>query len=235
MLPTVQPDDVVMTMDSDGQDQASDVPRLLSALLQNYPSKRIVIARRSKRSETLTFKFMYFFFKATFRLLTGRVIRSGSFAATRGETLKQIIFHPFFDLCYSSALIAINFPIEYVECERKDRIAGKPRMSLLKLEIHAIRMLMPFLDAIAMRASVLFLATFFSGLGLSAVVVAVRLLTSRAIPGWATSTLLLMLSLSLGAIGQFIILFALFAQSQAVSLTGLDRHEPAGTTSSPAA
>ena len=74
-----------------------------------------------------------------------------------------------------------------------------------------------------MRALIAFTSAFSAGLLLSIAVVGVRLLTDLAIPGWATFTLLLLLILSFVALGNFVILFTIFSQSQGMSLAFLDR------------
>jgi len=96
-------------------------------------------------------------------------------------------------------------------------------MSYLKLFMHGIRMLMPFLDRIAIRALVGFSVIFALGVVLAVAIVGVRAFTTIAIPGWATYSLLLTLLLSFVALGNFVILFALFSQSQGISMSSLDR------------
>ena len=60
------------------------------------------------------------------------------------------------------------------------------------------------------------------GVLLSLVVIAIRLFTTSAIPGWATATLLGVLILSFIALGNFLVLFAVFSHSRGMSLAGLE-------------
>jgi hypothetical protein len=218
------PDDIVVTLDSDGEDRPEDLPRLLSAL-ENSPevTRTVVLAKRTKRREPFVFKVLYFFFRILFKTLTGLVIRTGNFAAYRAWLAQNIIYHPHFDVSYSSSLLALNLRVVFVPCERGVRYAGQSRMGYLRLIMHGLRMLMPFLDRIAIRSLIGFSVLLGLGVMLSAVVVAIRVLTDLAIPGWATYTLLLMVVLSVIALGNFVILFTVFSQSQGVSLAGLDR------------
>ena len=85
-------------------------------------------------------------------------VRSGNFAAQRGDSLKATIGHPTFDLCYSSSLLALRRPTAMVPCARGSRFAGASRMNAQSLMAHGVRMLLPFADRIAVRALVL--ATF---------------------------------------------------------------------------
>ena len=95
-------------------------------------------------------------------------------------------------------------------------------MNVFRLFMHGIRMLVPFTDRIAVRALSAFAAMFSVGVLLSFVVIGIRLFTTSAIPGWATATLLGVLILSSIALGNFLVLFAVFSHSQGISLSGLE-------------
>ena len=88
--------------------------------------------------------------------------------------------------------------------------------------MHGVRMLMPFMDRIAVRALTAFSAMFALGITLSLVVVGIRVFTNTAIPGWATATLLGLLILSFVALGNFVVLFAVFSHSRGISLANLE-------------
>lgn len=217
-------DDLVVTMDSDGQDRPEDLERLLTPILDAPgDSGRIAIARRTKRHETLRFRLMYVLFRVMFWSLTGVTIKSGNYAAYRGRLARRLLVHPSFDLCYSSSLISLAVPTTQVPCERGERYSGQSRMNTLRLLTHGIRMLMPFTDRIAIRALAAFSAIFGTGVLLAAAVIAVKLFTSAAIPGWATATLLGVLTLSVLALGNFIVLFVVFSHSRSISLANLEQ------------
>jgi hypothetical protein len=223
-------DDLVLTMDADGEDQPEDVVRLLAPLTDGTAGRRTVcLARRTKRHESLQFRLWYLAFRVFFRALTGTVVRSGNFAAFTGNVVHTTLRHPSFDLCYSSTLVSLDIPLHEVPCERGTRYAGRSRMNRTRLFMHGIRMLMPFLDRIAVRALLLFGAVFGLSVTGSLTVVVVRVFTNNAIPGWATFTLLGSMLLSLSSLGSFVVLFATFSQSRAVSLQGLEWSEN-GTT-----
>jgi len=101
-----------------------------------------VIARRTEREEPLAFRLLYLCFRILFRVLTGRSVRSGNYAAYRGAYVQSMLFHPSFDLCYSSSLITLNADPVFVPCPRGTRYAGQSRMGLEKLLTHGVRMLM---------------------------------------------------------------------------------------------
>lgn len=227
LAPDLHDDDVVVTLDADGQDRPEDLPRLLGPVLAAPPSQGVVaLARRTERPESPLFKLGYVAFRLLFRALTGTVIRSGNFAAYRGTLARRLLRHPYFDLCYSSTFIALGTPIRYVPCPRGPRYDGTSRMNSWTLVLHGLRMLMPFLDRIAVRALALFAAAFGGGVLLLATIAGIKLFTDRAIPGWATSTALAAITLSMIALSSFLILFATFSQSRGVSLSTLEgEHE----------
>lgn len=224
IAPEIGDDDLVVTLDSDGEDRPEDLPRLLAPLLAD-PSdrKRVVLARRTRRQTSWRFKVMYLFFTILFRLLTGTSVRTGNYAAYRGWQARRMLLHPYFDLCYSATLLSLQLPIELVPCERGPRYAGRSRMGFSKLLMHGLRMLMPFIDRIAMRALLLFSITLALSIITSLVVLGVRVFTDAAIPGWATYTLIGVVILSFVALGSFVTLFAVFSQSRAISLSNIDQ------------
>jgi polyisoprenyl-phosphate glycosyltransferase len=216
-------EDLVVTMDADGEDQPEDMARLLAPLTQGVIKPRTVcIARRTKRREPIQFRIWYVAFRVLFRALTGSVVRSGNYAAYRGDVVHTTLRHPSFDLCYSSTLVSLDIPVFEVRCARGVRYAGRSRMNRTRLFMHGLRMLMPFLDRIAVRALFLFSAVLALSMLGAVAIVGVRVFTDNAIPGWATFTLLSALLLSLTALGSFVVLFATFSQSRAVSLQSLE-------------
>ena|SRR2546423_3586677 len=234
LQPCIDDADLVATLDSDGQDRPEDLPRLLAPVL--FASERahvVALARRTSRVESLAFKVAYLAFRIVFRALTGKVVRSGNFAAYRGVVGKRLLRHPYFDLCYSSTFIALDAPIEYVPCPRGSRYEGKSRMNSASLVLHGMRMLMPFIDRIAVRALALLSITSFVGIGLLVSVVVVKIFTDTAIPGWATYAALGALLVSLVALSSWVILFATFSQSRGISLSNLDRDADGSAGESP--
>ena len=223
VAPRMKDDDIIVTLDADGEDRPEDLPRLLSSLMSRPDElDRIVLALRTQRKESVLFKLMYFWFTVMFRVLTGETVRTGNFATYRGWTARRLLRHPYFDLCYSSTFRSLGVPLELVPCPRGHRYAGRSHMTYSRLITHGVRMLMPFLDRIAVRALILFSATCALSIATAIVVLGVRAFTTLAIPGWATYTLLLVLAVCFIALGNFVVLFALFAQSRGISLANLE-------------
>jgi len=223
MLPRIGEDDIVVTLDADGEDRPADLPRLLAALRGgSQPQATVALALRTKRRESIGFKLMYRLFRLLFRALTGTTVRSGNFAAMPGSVAKRALLHPTFDLSYSSAILALDIPIEFVPCERGERYEGRSKMTFGRLAMHGLRMLMPFTDRIAIRALAVFVFFLVLGAALALAVVCVKLFTASAVPGWASFTALGSLIVSLVALGNFVTLFVLFSQTRAVSLASIE-------------
>ncbi len=223
ILPRLEDDDAVVTMDADGEDRPEDLPRLLGALdPEDEPERHVVLALRTKRHEPPAFKVLYRLFKLLFRTLTGATVRTGNYAVIPGSVAKRALLHPTFDLAYSSAILALDLPVTYIPCERGRRYEGESKMTYGKLAMHGLRMLMPFTDRIAIRALAAFVVFGLFGVILAAVVVFLKYVTSSSIPGWTSYVVLGALLVSLVALGNFVSLFVLFSQTRAVSLANIE-------------
>jgi len=218
-------DALVITMDSDGEDS----PDHLAALLQAYESSRsrpIVLAKRTHRQVTLTFQIFYFFYKRIFWALTGTVIQTGNFALCHANDLKRIIFHPYFDLSYASTLVALAPNLRFVPCARSARFEGSSKMSFVSLAIHGVRMLMPFMDKIAVRG-VLAFSFFFTIAFLSVAILAISyLLGLFEVPAWALIGALMTLILCFLSIFSFVVLMTIFVNVQSLALSRLESGRP---------
>lgn len=225
-LPRIADEDAIVTLDADGEDQPADLPRLLAPLRRpdGGLEPKIALAYRTKRQEPLVFKVGYRVFRVLFRALTGTTVRSGNFAAWPGALARRVLKHPVFDLSYSSAILSLDLPVEFVPCERGTRYAGESKMTYGKLALHGLRMMMPFTDRIAIRALALFVVSLVFGLVLAAVVVLIKIFGS-GVPGWASFTVLGALIVSLVALGNFVTLFVIFSQNRAVSLANIEEIE----------
>jgi hypothetical protein len=159
-----------------------------------------------------------------FRVMTGTVTRTGNFAAFRGHVAKQLLFHPYFDLSYSSALIALNVPATFVPCDRGARYAGISKLSASRLIMHGLRMLMPFVDRLTTRALICFGTLFGLGLLGSLVAFLVTLLTEWPVPEWMAFAFVLIVTVSLGGIVNLVVLFVIFVQFRSLATRGLHEH-----------
>jgi len=219
----VDEEDRVVTLDADGEDKPEDLPHLLAPLAGTGASLRtVVVAMRTRRHESPPFKILYFLFKIFFRSLTGTIIRSGNYAAYRGWLVRNVLFHPAFDLCYSSSLLSLGLAVTRVPCERGKRYAGASKMTYLKLIQHGLRMLMPFADRIAIRGLVVLTVLFAASLAGTAALLGGTMAGLLSSPGWLIYVLCTATLLCALAVACMVIVFALFVQAQSLSLAQLD-------------
>jgi hypothetical protein len=218
-------DDVVVTMDADGEDRPEDLPALLAEYLRHEAARPIVLAKRTRRKESLFFKAFYFLYKRVFRALTGTVIQTGNYAVLHSGAIAKIVVHPYFDLAYASTLFSLGTRVHLVPCPRGVRYEGRSKMNFSRLAIHGVRMLMPFMDRIAIRGVVAF--SLFFGLSVAgcAALVAAHLLGARPMPGWVLLGAVLSVVTSFLSICNFAILITVFANVQGMAMSRLESAE----------
>jgi hypothetical protein len=231
----VQDHDLVVSMDGDGEDKPEDVPRLLEALdAPDVTLRTIVIAHRTERRVSVAFRLGYLLFRLAFRILVGFVVDSGNFAAYHGWVLRNVLSHPNFDLCYSSSLLSLGLPIVRVPCARGERYEGQSRMNLLRLSIHAMRMMMPFLDRMAVRTLAAFAVMFSIGVALSIAIV-VSVLARWGVPTALAYAAGFFGLVAVTCLGNFVLLFATFSNYRGLHLsaTSVSVSEPGQNVEQP--
>jgi hypothetical protein len=120
-------------------------------------------------------------------LLTGRRISFGNFSLLPIAAVRRLVHMPELWNNLPAAIMRSRLHFMHVGTVRGERYAGRPRMSFAGLVIHGLSAMSVYTDLIFVR--VLLAAGAVSVLAFSAIciVLAVRLGTSLAIPGWATT------------------------------------------------
>lgn len=213
---------LIITMDGDGEDRPEDILRLLDQLKLENSQNSLILAKRTQRKESFTFRFFYYFYKRFFHLLTGTIIQSGNFALYNASTIRRIIFHPYFEMAYASSLLSVGSNIVFVPCPKGNRYEGQSKMNFLRLVIHGIKMLMPFMDRIAVRGVIVFSATF----GLSVVccfaLIGIHVFSLYVVPSWILMGSVLFFILSFLSVCNFAILMTIFVNVQGLAMTRLE-------------
>ena len=176
----------VVVMDSDGEDDSRDVPRLLEQC-QAEQYRKIVFAERSKRSESWLFRLFYAVYQLLHRLLTGQRVRVGNFSVIPRQRLASLVGVAEIWNHYAAAVFKSRQPCCGIAACRATRLAGRSRMSFVSLVIHGLSAISVHADVVGVRLLIASLAGIMLAAAGLAVIVAVRLLTTLAIPGWATS------------------------------------------------
>jgi len=177
--------DAVVVMDSDGEDRPEDISSLLAAARRN--PDHVILAKRTKRSESRTFRVFYALYKVFFRILTGEPISFGNFCLIPMEGVRHLVH---------MAELWNNFPIsilrsrlrrDFVPTARGQRYAGTSKMNLIALIVHGMSAMSVYTEVIFVRlllgSAPLAILTL---LGI-AVAVVLKLTTNLGTPGWTTT------------------------------------------------
>jgi glycosyltransferase involved in cell wall biosynthesis len=176
--------EAVVVMDSDGEDRAEDVPRLLSAWGKD--ANLIVVAQRRQRSAGFVFKSFYALYKLAFRMMTGQRIDFGNFCLLPRASLCALTHNPAIWNNLAAAITRSPIPRIALPLARGVRLAGKSRMNFQSLLVHGVSAMAVYADYVFLR--ILIASALLAGLAVIAIalIVGIRLATSWAIPGWAS-------------------------------------------------
>jgi glycosyltransferase involved in cell wall biosynthesis len=149
--------EAAIVMDGDGEDAPRDVPTLLQVYSRHH-GERVVFAKRSRRSEGITFKAGYQIFKALHWILTGRCVQVGNFSVIPRRQLERLLAVPELWNHYAAACLKADLPRDLVPIARSSRLRGKSKMSLAGLILHGIRAMAVHRREIIVRLSTATLA-----------------------------------------------------------------------------
>lgn len=182
--------DYVVVMDGDGEDKPEDITTLLfKAETEN--KRKIIFAQRKKRQESLLFKIGYFFYRFLFHALTGQKISFGNFSAIPKPLLGKVVHQSNIWNHYSGGIIQSKIPFDKVLLDRGKRYKGVSKMNLNALIIHGLSSIAVYFDSLSIRI------LRYSVYGIIFCTVSVgyilyqKLYTNSAIPGWASSLILI--------------------------------------------
>lgn len=182
--------DFVVVLDSDGEDRPEDIIPLL-AQAQAQQGQKIVFAKRNKRQESFWFKTGYFFYKRLFKYLTGNEISFGNFSVIPTGLLGRIVNLGALWNHYSGSIIQSRLPMTTVALNRGKRYKGVSKMNFNSLVIHGLSSISIYFDQISVKILRLSL----KGIGWCSLavlyVLGEKLFTNYAIPGWASSLILI--------------------------------------------
>lgn len=173
-----------IVMDSDGEDQPEDIPKLLKASLEK-PGE-IVFAHRAKRRESRLFKTFYLIYKTVFKLLTGKTITFGNFSVIPPNLLRKLSNVSDIWNNYPGGVIRSRLPYRSIPLERGVRLAGESKMNFVSLILHGLSAIAVLMEATAVRIFLFCIITAaISSVAITGVVV-LRFTDQWLIPGWAS-------------------------------------------------
>lgn len=186
--------DAIVVLDSDGEDRPEDIPLLLEKSLK---TSTIVFAERNKREESILFKTGYWFYKAIFRILTGKKISFGNFSAIPAIQLKKVVALNNIWNHYSGAVMHSRLSYNKILLDRGKRYSGQSKMNFTSLVLHGLSSISVYFDSISVRILkfcfygilICFTAVFY--------ILFQKLFTDKAIPGWASSLIMIIFGIIL--------------------------------------
>lgn len=175
----------VIVMDADGEDQPEDVPRLLEHA-RNDDRGRVVFAERQRRAEGIIFKSFYQIYRLLHVVLTGAGVRVGNFSVIPRERLASLVVVSELWIHYAASVFRSRQPLTMVPTQRGRRLDGQSRMNFVALVVHGLSAISVYSDVVFTRLVVAASAVMALSGVLLVAAIAVRLLTTLAVPGWAT-------------------------------------------------
>lgn len=202
--------EAVVVMDSDGEDLPADVPRLIQTM-REQPRPTVVFAQRTRRSEDVLFKLFYWGYRMLHLLLTGIRVRVGNFCALPAPLLQKLVVSSELWNHFAAAIFRLRLPMSEVATQRGRRLAGRSRMNFVALVTHGLSALSVFGDVVGVRLLITSAPVMLLALAGLLGVVAIRLTTELAIPGWASvlgavCVLVIMQGAAIAALFVFIVL-----------------------------
>lgn len=214
--------DGIVVMDGDGEDAPADVLRLIDAGRRNPGA--VIFAGRSRRSEGPLFRLGYLVYKGLYRLMTGRRIAFGNFSLLPRDQVRRLVSTSAIWSHFAAGILHSGVPVASVPTARAGRLAGRSHMNYVSLIVHGLSAVSVHLESVAVRLLLITLVLFGAALTGLSIVVGIRLLTTLAIPGWAST-----LGMLLGLIGMqamlmslFLVFIILHARTQPLFIPGLD-------------
>ncbi len=177
---------LTVVMDGDGEDDPHSIPALLARSRQ-WGHSKIVFASRRKRTEGLVFRIGYWLFRLLHVLLIGRSVRVGNFSLIPPQLLARVVGVSEVWNHYAAGVHHARLPIATVPIDRGHRLAGRSKMNFVSLVTHGLSAISVYGDVVGVRLLCgAGLLTAFSLASLAGIL-AIRLGTDWAIPGWATT------------------------------------------------
>lgn len=175
----------VIVMDSDGEDNPTDLPRLVAE--HDRDPDYIIFARRARRSENLVFRIFYNLFKIFFRILTGKSISFGNYSLIPPAALKRVVYLQEIWNHFAAGIMHSGLLWKTIPTTRGKRYVGESHMNMIALVLHGLSSVSVYIEIVYVRLLFFALAVMtLDVLGFLALVY-VRYLTPLAIPGWATN------------------------------------------------
>ncbi len=178
----------VLVMDSDGEDKPDHIIKLFDMAEAN--PDHVIFAKRGKRTDGFFITVLYKLYKLFFGLITGSSISFGNYSIIPIQILKKLVYYEEIWTHYSAGVMKSKFKYLSIILEKGKRYKGKSKMNVYSLVLHGLSSFAVYLNLAAVR--ILIFATVLILFAVTAIIIilSIKLFTSYATPGWATSSIL---------------------------------------------
>lgn len=152
----VRPDDVLITLDCDGEDDVGQAHSIIELGAKN-PGKMILI-ERGRRTDSRAFKISFFAYKLLFRLLTHQRVVPNNFMLIPGRYVPAIRRSPLVSAHLANGVLKLNLPRVVVSLDRRPRYGGRTTQNLFMLMTHGLVGIMIFYEVVVAKVLALVLA-----------------------------------------------------------------------------
>ena len=188
----------VIIMDGDGEDDPHAIPFLLEK--KGY---ELVEVKRGQRRESIRFQVLYFFYKAIFRLITGKQMDYGNYCMLSNKLVEHIQITSFIHL--PAYLLKQKINRASILFNRNKRIDGKSKMGYKNLFLHAFKSFVEFGDDLLLWFLRMFVVIVLLLIIISANLIYQKFIAHTAILGWFSTVSLGLVNLAAICIGFFVL------------------------------
>jgi hypothetical protein len=175
----------VIVMDCDGEDNYKDIFRFID----QYSSDEIIFAKRRKRSESISFRLFYIFYKFIFKRLTGHVLQGGNFSLIPRSMLNKVVHLSEIWNHYHAGILKSRLKIKYIECDRAQRYRGTSKMNFGSLVMHGLSSISVFNDIVFVKLAFFFIFFFLGSIVAIIFILFLKFIWDSATPGWTTTAI----------------------------------------------
>jgi len=217
------PCEAVVVMDADGEDNPSDVPRLVAEMAA-HEGRTIVFAQRIRRSEGFIFTFLYHLYRLAHRVLTGIPVQVGNFSIVPSALLDRLVVVSDLWNHYAAAVFHSRLPFTMIPTPRGRRLAGRSSMNLVSLVGHGLSAIAVFADRVGVRVLIASIVALITTLLVVGAALGQWALTGKAPPVWlpVVAGVALLVVVQAAAAASLFVLHVLFTRAASTFIPARD-------------
>jgi polyisoprenyl-phosphate glycosyltransferase len=143
--------DYVIPMDGDGEDRPEEIKNFIQ--LTEQSNDQSIVGERTKRSESMFFKFCYLAHKIITLVFTGQSIKFGNFTCLSKLTVEKLLKEKATWNSFSGSLKKTEKNLLSIPSIRGARYFGPSKMSFFNLLKHSLSMISVFKKTVLIRSA----------------------------------------------------------------------------------